>query len=130
MKFRIHTTVAFAVLVLAALLIAGVAIWRHFTPETHEIRNILLISIDTCRADHLGCYGYPLDTTPNIDAVAGEGIVFEHTISPLPYTLPAHCTMLTGTIPPYHRVVDNTDYKLGDGDVTLAELLQEKGYVT
>ncbi|MHC4439617.1 MAG: sulfatase-like hydrolase/transferase, partial [Planctomycetota bacterium] len=112
------------------LLIAGVAIWRHFTPETHEIRNILLISIDTCRADHLGCYGYPLDTTPNIDAVAGEGIVFEHTISPLPYTLPAHCTMLTGTIPPYHRVVDNTDYKLSEGDVTLAELLQEKGYVT
>ena len=130
MKFKINTTVSFVVLALAVLLITGVAMWRHFAPRTNEIRNVLLISIDTCRADHLGCYGYPLDTTPNIDAIAGEGVVFEHAISPLPYTLPAHCTMLTGTIPPYHRVFDNTDYKLSDGDVTLAELLQEKGYLT
>ncbi|MHC4705990.1 MAG: sulfatase-like hydrolase/transferase [Planctomycetota bacterium] len=130
MKFRINTKVSFVVLALAALLIAGVAIWRHFAPRTHEIRNILLISIDTCRADHLGCYGYPLDTTPNIDAIANEGIVFEQVISPQPYTLPAHCSMLTGTIPPYHGVFDNTDYKLSEADVTLAELLKEKGYVT
>jgi arylsulfatase A-like enzyme/Tfp pilus assembly protein PilF len=112
------------------LFIAGAAMWYSFAPQTHEIRNVLLISIDTCRADHLGCYGYPLDTTPNIDAIAREGIVFEHAISPLPYTLPAHCTMLTGTIPPYHEVFDNSDYKLSEGNVTLAELLKEKGYLT
>ena len=130
MRFRINTTVSFVVLALTALLIAGAAMWHCFAPRTHEVRNVLLISIDTCRADHLGCYGYPLDTTPNIDAIASEGIVFEHALSPLPYTLPAHCTMLTGTIPPYHGVFDNTDYKLSDRDVTLAELLQEKGYLT
>jgi len=130
MRFRIYKTVSFAVVALAVLFIAVAMMWRLFAPRTHEIRNILLISIDTCRADHLGCYGYPLDTTPNIDAIANEGIVFEHAISPLPYTLPAHCSMLTGTIPPYHRVFDNTDYKLNEGDVTLAELLQEKGYLT
>ena len=130
MRFRMYTTVSFVVLALAALLIAGAAMWRHFAPRTHEICNVLLISIDTCRADHLGCYGYPLDTTPNIDAIAGEGIVFEHALSPLPYTLPAHCTMLTGTIPPYHGVFNNSDYKLSEENVTLAELLQEKGYLT
>ncbi|UCE46536.1 MAG: sulfatase-like hydrolase/transferase [Phycisphaerales bacterium] len=130
MRFRTYTTVSFVILALAVLLIAGVAIWHHYAPRTNEIRNVLLISIDTCRADHLGCYGYPLDTTPNIDAIAGEGIVFEYAISPLPYTLPGHCSMLTGTIPPYHGVFDNSDYKLSDGDVTLAELLKAKGYVT
>lgn len=103
MRFRVRTTISFAVLALAALLIAGAAMWRHFAPRTHEIRNVLLISIDTCRADHLGCYGYPLDTTPNIDAIASEGIVFEYAISPQPFTLPAHCTMLTGTLPPLSR---------------------------
>jgi choline-sulfatase len=130
MRFRKYITVSFAVLALAALIIAGAAMWRHFAPRTHEIRNVLLISIDTCRADHLGCYGYPLDTTPNIDAIASEGIVFEQAISPLPFTLPAHCTMLTGTIPPYHGVIDNTDYKLSEGNVTLGELLKKQGYLT
>jgi arylsulfatase A-like enzyme/tetratricopeptide (TPR) repeat protein len=130
MRFRICITISFIVFALAALFIIGAAMWHRFAPRTQEIRNVILISIDTCRADHLGCYGYPLDTTPNIDAIAGEGVVFEHAISPLPYTLPAHCTMLTGTIPPYHRVFDNTDYKLSEENVTLAELLKEKGYVT
>jgi choline-sulfatase len=129
-RFRVLKKVSFVILALAALLIAGVAIWRHFAPRPNEIRNVLLISIDTCRADHLGCYGYPLDTTPNIDAIAGEGIVFEHAISPLPYTLPAHCSMLTGTLPPYHGVFDNSDYKLGEGNVTLAELLKKQGFST
>lgn len=124
MKFKIKTTVSFVVLGFAVLLIAGVTIWRHYATRTNGIRNVLLISIDTCRADHLGCYGYPLDTTPNIDAIAGEGIVFEHAISPLPYTLPAHCSMLTGTIPPYHGVFDNSDCKLSEGNNTLAELLK------
>ena len=130
MRFRVRTTISFVILALAALLIAVAVMWRHFAPRTHEIRNVLLISIDTCRADHLGCYGYPLDTTPNIDAIASEGIVFEQALSPQPFTLPAHCTMLTGTIPPYHGVIDNTDYKLNERDVTLAELLQEEGYLT
>ncbi len=130
MRFRIRATLPFIVLTLAALLIARAAIWYRFAPRTHEIRNVLLISIDTCRADHLGCYGYPLDTTPNIDAIASEGILFEQAISPMPYTLPAHCTMLTGTIPPYHGVFDNSDYKLSEENVTLAELLKEEGYLT
>lgn len=120
-------------IVIAAVAMIAVAVvvlsCRDSSPPA-EIRNVLLISIDTCRADHLGCYGYPLDTTPNIDAIAGEAAVFENAISPFPYTLPAHCSMLTGTIGPYHKVLDNSDYELADDDVTLAELLKGKGFST
>jgi arylsulfatase A-like enzyme/Tfp pilus assembly protein PilF len=88
-----------------------------------EIRNILLISLDTTRADHLGCYGYNLPTTPNIDAIAAEGIVFDHAVSPVPLTLPAHASMLTGTLPPAHGLHDNGAAQLDASAVTLAEIL-------
>lgn len=92
--------------------------------------NVVLISIDTCRADHLGCYGYQGDITPNIDDVAKEGYLFVNTLSPVPLTLPAHCSMMTGTIPPYHGVRDNMDYKLGDSAITLAEVLGQENFET
>ena len=85
----------------------GLLFFRADKGAMPPIGKVLLISIDTCRADYLSCYGCPLPTTPNIDAVAGEGILFENAISPVPLTLPAHCSMLTGTIPPYHGVHDN-----------------------
>jgi arylsulfatase A-like enzyme/Flp pilus assembly protein TadD len=94
-----------------------------------NIRNVILISIDTCRADHLSCYGYESNTTPNIDAVAAEGMLFEQAISPVPLTLPAHSSLLTGTIPPYHGVHDNFDY-LDKSNITLAEILKEAGFTT
>ena len=116
-------------LIVIAIVMAG---WFLFglTKDTGEIRNVLLISIDTCRADYLSCYGYPRETTPNIDELAREGILFENVISPVPLTLPAHSSMLTGTIPPYHRVHNNIDYKLGLSNVTLAEILKEVGFTT
>ena len=95
-----------------------------------RFRNLLLISIDTCRADHLGCYGYGRPTTPNIDALASEAVVFDNAMAPVPITLPSHCTMLTGTNPPHHGVHDNLDYQLGPDHVTLAELLKGQGFVT
>jgi arylsulfatase A-like enzyme len=99
-------------------------------PSAKEIRHVVLISIDTCRADHLSCYGYSRRTSPNIDAVAAEGILFNHIVTPVPITLPAHSSMLTGTIPAYHRVRDNNNYRLSDSHVTLAEILRENGFVT
>jgi len=86
--------------------------------------------MDTCRADHLSCYGRFRRTTPNIDAVADEGILFSNIITPFPTTLPAHSSMLTGTIPPYHGVHGNLNYRLADDNVTLAERLREVGYRT
>ena len=119
-------------LILAALLILAVGItWFVFSLKSSgRIRNILLISIDTCRADHLGCYGYGGKTTPNIDAIAKDGILFENVVSPVPLTLPAHSSMLTGTIPPYHGVHDNLDYQLAQSNLTLAEILKDNGFAT
>lgn len=99
-------------------------------PFSKEIRNVVLISIDTLRADHLGCYGYSRRTSPNIDAFAAEGILFNHAVTPVPITLPAHSSMLTGTTPPYHKVRDNNNYRLSGSNVTLAEILGENGFVT
>lgn len=95
-----------------------------------EIRRIVLISIDTLRADHLGCYGYSRNTSPNIDALAAEGILFNHAVSPVPLTLPAHSSMMTGTNPYYHQVHDNLDSRLSDSNITLAEILKKNGFVT
>jgi len=101
-------------------------------PESsgHQVRNVVLISIDTCRADYLGCYGYPHRITPNVDEIAKQGVIFKNVITSVPMTLPAHCSMLTGTIPPYHEVHDNLDYQLDESNVTLAEILKEHGFVT
>jgi arylsulfatase A-like enzyme len=99
-------------------------------PGKNKIRNVLLISIDTCRADHLSCYGYKKKTTPNIDAIAAEGILFENVVAPTPLTLPSHSSMLTGTIPIYHGVHDNIAYRLAESNITLAEILKEAGFVT
>ena len=92
--------------------------------------NVILISIDTCRADHLGCYGYNRDTSPNIDRVASGGVVFDHAVTPVPVTLPAHSSMMTGTIPLSHRVRDNDNYQLAESRTTLAELMKDNGYST
>ena len=115
----------------AAIGIAGV-VWLRSSqpPPTIQPTHIVLISIDTCRADHLGCYGHSPSRTPNLDALAEEGVLFENVIAPAPMTLPSHCTMLTGTIPPYHGVRDNGDYYLDDVHVTLPEILRGEGFVT
>ncbi|MBN2294559.1 MAG: sulfatase-like hydrolase/transferase [Pirellulales bacterium] len=114
------------------LAIAAGSFWLfHLSPEpVGEVRGVLLISIDTCRADHLSCYGYDRQTTPNIDALASRGVLFENAISPVPLTLPAHGTMLTGTSPLYHGVHDNEKYKLAASNVTLAERLRRQGFTT
>ena len=100
-------------------------------PAPHpEIRNVLLISLDTTRADHLGCYGYPGPITPNIDAIADEGVVFDNVVAPVPLTLPSHVSMLTGLIPPVHGVRDNLFLGLGSQHETLAETLGRRGLTT
>ncbi len=92
--------------------------------------NVLLISVDTLRADHLACYGYRRIKTPVIDRLADEGVRFVHAVSPVPLTLPSHATMLTGLNPVDHRVRNNGTFKLDAEFATLAELLAAEGYTT
>ncbi len=112
------------------IVVAAVWFFRSATVSSKDIHHVLLISIDTCRADYLSCYGYHRQTTPNIDKLADHAVLFENVISPVPITLPSHSSMLTGTIPAYHGVHNNSDYKLGESNVTLAEILTERGYAT
>jgi arylsulfatase A-like enzyme len=92
--------------------------------------NVLLITLDTTRADRLGCYGYDKAMTPNLDGLAASGVRFEQSYSPVPLTLPAHCSLFTGTCPPYHRVRNNGVYYLDGENITLAEVLKKEGFRT
>lgn len=91
--------------------------------------NVLLVTIDTLRADHLGAYGYGMIETPNIDRLAKRGTLFSRAFSPVPLTLPAHAAIMTGTIPPRHGVRNNGQ-RLPVGRRTLAEILKGRGYRT
>jgi len=92
--------------------------------------NVVFITIDTLRADHLACYGYKRIHTPNIDALAASGTRFERAYTPVPVTLPAHTVIFTGTYPMLNGMHDFSGNKLGAGQVTLASLLQQQGYAT
>ncbi|REK27725.1 MAG: tetratricopeptide repeat protein [Planctomycetota bacterium] len=100
------------------------------TRRPTAVRNVVLISIDTCRVDRLGCYNQSLLKTPHIDRLASEGTLFTRARATNPLTLPSHSSMLTGTTPLYHRVHDNSNYRLAERHVTLSELLREQGLKT
>lgn len=92
--------------------------------------NVLLITLDTTRADRLGCYGYEPAETPNLDSLAAGGIRFSDAVTVVPVTLPAHTTIMTGVDPPVHGVRHNGEYRLEAGRATLAEMLGNAGYET
>ena len=92
--------------------------------------NVVVVTLDTTRADRLGCYGFTGVSTPHIDALAREGVVFDNATAAVPLTFPSHSSMFTGLIPPHHGVRDNGGFFLDDAKVTLAERLQVAGYAT
>jgi choline-sulfatase len=92
--------------------------------------NLLVVTLDTTRADRLGCYGRAGGTTPHLDALAARGLRFAHAVTVAPVTLPSHATIFTGLIPPRHGVRINSEDRLDASQVTLAEALSAKGYET
>ena len=92
--------------------------------------NVVLITIDTLRADHLGCYGYKQIKTPNIDGLAADGVRFERAFAVVPVTLPSHSSMLTGTYPMLSGMHDFSGNKLSPLQHTLASVLKQAGYQT
>lgn len=123
--------VAVAVTALIAILVLRSLTGRTPGPPADlQGANILLITLDTTRADRIGAYGYGGAQTPNLDRLAGEGILFEHCITPSAFTLPSHSSIMTGMYPPYHGVRLNGDAGLADVHTTLAEHLGSRGYRT
>lgn len=95
-----------------------------------QLRNVLLVTFDTTRADHIACYGSENSSTPTLDYLASTGVRFEQCFAPAPITLPSHASLFTGQYPYNHGVRNNGTHKLPDQAVTLAERLQENGYDT
>ena len=120
-------------LVLVAFALAGS--WQGSEAEKKPPQpvpppNLLLITIDTLRPDHLGCYGYEQIQTPNIDSLASDGVRFEQAYTPIPITLPSHAVMLTGTYPMMSGMHDFSGNNLSPLQPTLATTLQARGYDT
>ncbi len=92
--------------------------------------NILIITLDTTRADHLGSYGYKNGSTPNLDKLANDGLRFENCYTSVPLTLPSHSNIFTGKYSIGHGVRNNGRYVLRNSEKTMAEYLGEKGYNT
>jgi len=92
--------------------------------------NVMIITLDTTRADALGAYDKDLDTSPNLDRLAAEGVLFEQAVVSAPSTLPSHSTIMTGKHPYAHGARSNNGYVLADENVTLAERFKAAGYET
>jgi choline-sulfatase len=133
-------------LCIGAVLVAGLFAWRLVprqvrsaggvdlgglppgVPRDHL--NLVLVTLDTTRADRMGAYGSKDAETPAFDRLAREGVLFEQAVSVAPLTLPVHSSMFTGKFPPEHGVRDNGGFFLGPDQLTLAEILKSKGYRT
>jgi arylsulfatase A-like enzyme/predicted Zn-dependent protease len=118
--------------VLARRMSAGPAEIVHRSWATKGVKrpNVILVSLDTTRADHLGCYGDADARTPAIDSLARSGVLFSQAATPAPLTLPAHSSIMTGFYPTYHGVRLNGTTALSQSQTTLAEAFARQGYQT
>jgi arylsulfatase A-like enzyme len=99
-------------------------------PKPEDLPDVVLVTLDTTRADRIGAYGYAKARTDTIDALAARGTRFNNAYSPMPLTIPAHATMMTGLLPFHHNIRANGDNVLAPSFLTLAEHLHEAGYST
>ncbi|WP_010587541.1 sulfatase-like hydrolase/transferase [Schlesneria paludicola] len=113
-------------LICVALIAAATTYWLG---KSHRL-NVILVTFDTTRADHLGIYGYQRGLTSSFDDFARNGVVFDRAYAPAPITLPSHATMLTGLYPPEHGLRVNGSSRLGDEIPVLPQILKQYGYDT
>ena len=119
------------IVVLAVASTAAVAgVWWRGFHRPPEPLGIVIITLDTTRADRLPVYGFPEAAMPHLERLAREGVVFDRAASVAPLTLPAHCSLFTGLFPPAHGVRDNADPPLSPDHTTLAETLRAQGFRT
>ena len=118
-------TTAQTALLLASLSVCGCEVVRSPAQP-----NIMLVTLDTVRADHMPIHGYKGIKTPFMDGLAAEGVVFDNAIAPTPLTLPSHTSILTGNYPLFHGVRNNGDFYASSELVTAAEMFKAAGYDT
>ncbi|HVD91734.1 MAG TPA: sulfatase-like hydrolase/transferase [Vicinamibacterales bacterium] len=123
-----------ALIVIGVVALVAVAIWTgvfwRWRGASAAPGPIILVSIDTLRADHLPAYGYTKVRTPNIDALAAGGVLFEHAYSHAPQTLPAHTSILSGQLPFEHGVRDNVGFTVKPGQWFVQKALHDLGWPT
>lgn len=112
---------------LVCIVLVALGGWYAFSKPR---MNVLLVTLDTTRADHLGCYGYADALTTTCDALAKDGVVFEQAYATVPLTLPSHASILTGLYPPETGIHNNGRGHLKDTFATLADSLRRQGYET
>ncbi len=115
---------------LIPVFLLAAALWLRCSGQNRRRANLLLITLDTTRADHLGAYGYGRAATPTLDSLAGRGTVFTRFFTNVPLTLPAHATILTGLLPPEHGLRVNGAGRLPEEIPTLAEYFSRSGWRT
>jgi arylsulfatase A-like enzyme/Tfp pilus assembly protein PilF len=108
----------------------GAALGRLPAGERPSDLNLLVVTLDTTRADAMGAYGAPDAATPAFDRIARDGVLFERAITAAPLTLPAHASLFTARYPPAHGVRDNGGFVLDEKETTLAERLRARGFRT
>lgn len=113
----------------ARVLVATALLCACSNGDVERPRSVILISIDTLRADHLGAYGYERPTSPSLDTFAKEGVLFERAMAPAPWTLPSHASLFTGLYPSSHGVLTGSN-SLSKEIPTLAKILREEGFET
>jgi arylsulfatase A-like enzyme/predicted Zn-dependent protease len=132
-KKRLALAGIFMVVLIVASLI--ILLSRQIRPDFTRLRggkdfNVILVTLDTTRADRIGCYGFSRIETPTLDALAARGVKFENCMSQTPLTLPSHSTLFTGTLPLFHGVRDNGGFILPQELTTMAEVFKADGYST
>lgn len=133
MERRKRLILAAVGILIAAAAVAFIAVKRGpkpAGPAAGRDPNVILITLDTTRADSLSCYGAKDVRTPTLDAFAGLGVRFTKCFTQTPLTLPAHTTLMTGTLPLFHGVRDNGGFTVPANLITMAELFRDRGYET
>ncbi len=119
-----------AVIVAAAGAVIAFRMSRHAGSNRLDVRTVVLVTLDTFRADRLAAYGGPAELTPTLDRLAREGVRVDRCLTTAPITLPAHASILTGTDPPYHGARVNGAFRVGEDNPFLAEVLRQDGFRT
>jgi len=123
-----HITIVIAIVIISVIILFSFINFKK-KPFRYEEINVILIAIDTLRADHLGCYGYNKQTSPHIDRLARDSILFKKTMSQNPWTLPSFASLFSSLYPSQH-LAGLSRKSLENQFVTLPEILKEHGYYT